>query len=1161
MAPIPKRRRQDLDDEELVLESANSNMRQENVQRKKAKLSDANSRNIGGDEENDPNDTNADDDDDSSSDSDMEDTPPPAPDLPPSTQYEIKRDAGFRHLENVEEDDMQASLLIDSRKKLVGENRPAECGIVEVITCVNFMCHEHLEVKLGPLINFVIGKNGSGKSALVAALQICLGVKASSTNRGSNLKGMIKNGRDAAMVQIQIANRGQDAYLHDQYGDSIIVERSFTRVGNSSFKLKSISKRTISTKKADLEDLIEHFQFQVENPMNILTQDNAKQFITKSGPSEKYKFFVKGTQLEQLDTDYKLIFETAENYQQRVYQQEDNVKILRKKYEEKKEKARLVEKHAEMKVALKRYSHQLAWAQVEGEERELETAAKKIEEARRVIMEVEANAAIRAQEYEEADNDVMRATEEVQRLEEERLPLMEAETEAVTNFNKAQEELRDLKGEQRIIREELGAARTSIKSSENKIAQEESRLEALNGGSHSRKLAELDEAKAHVIESNSARDEARIEIGPLESQYNSANSAYEESQGPIQWKKEEILRAERRLQELNSDRGNSMNGYHPSMSRLLNRIRSDRGFSAAPIGPLGLHCKLLKPIWSDVLEASLGPTLNAFVVTNRSDQQRLSNMARELNVHTTVYIVQDEIRNLNEPDEHFDTILRVLDIENVLVRNALIINQSIDQIILIPQPKDAEKVLYHGGPSPRNVKQCFSINSRKRGWGMRYTAGQNDSFGPIRGTANQVPRMKTDISAQISKQQEVLNELRRELQDLTRTVRDRQAERDRCQKAVTQQRTLMKNLTANAQRAQERVETLEAELDDDNVVDGRLEGLRTGLQESEKQFQIHENSFVSNQKAMDEQNNKCTHLKALSDQAKSLVANYNAKIEKAGDRVKRITRNRQLSLQQKNEAIDKVEVAKAAELKAIRAHEAQAKHVDDFIQQASQICERIPVDPGETSTSLDSKIEKIHQRLDLYRKRQGGSDEEIQNDAVRAKKTWEMAAGQLHGHKQLLSHLKISLDDRIAKWRHFLKIISAHSRMNFLYLLAQRNFRGVLKFAHKQKLLEVQIEPDETRRSDKGRQTKTLSGGEKSFSSICLLLALWEAMGAPLRILDEYDVFMDEVNREVSTKMLVSNSIISSVEKIIDIFIDCCCSTLSWQAVHSHYSTCDQQNH
>jgi chromosome segregation ATPase len=51
-------------------------------------------------------------------------------------------------------------------------------------------------------------------------------------------------------------------------------------------------------------------------------------------------------------------------------------------------------------------------------------------------------------------------------------------------------------------------------------------------------------------------------------------------------------------------------------------------------------------------------------------------------------------------------------------------------------------------------------------------------------------------------------------------------------------------------------------------------------------------------------------------------------------------------------------------------------------------------------------------------------------------------------------------------------------------------------------MLDLQVEPDITKDSA-GRGAKTLSGGEKSFSQVCLLLSLWEAMGSPIRCLDE----------------------------------------------------------
>jgi chromosome segregation ATPase len=81
--------------------------------------------------------------------------------------------------------------------------------------------------------------------------------------------------------------------------------------------------------------------------------------------------------------------------------------------------------------------------------------------------------------------------------------------------------------------------------------------------------------------------------------------------------------------------------------------------------------------------------------------------------------------------------------------------------------------------------------------------------------------------------------------------------------------------------------------------------------------------------------------------------------------------------------------------------------------------------------------------------------------------------------------------------------MSIGAKSSFQYLLSERNFRGDLKIDHDKKVLDMQVEPDITKESGKGRQTTTLSGGEKSFATICLLLSIWEAMGSPIRCLDE----------------------------------------------------------
>lgn len=111
-------------------------------------------------------------------------------------EYEQRRDAGFEDLQWEDIDDQRASQIIMRRNGVVMDNLPAENGIIEAVECINFMCHSHLELTFGPLINFIIGHNGSGKSAVLTALTLCLGGKATSTNRGQSLKSFIKEGQE-----------------------------------------------------------------------------------------------------------------------------------------------------------------------------------------------------------------------------------------------------------------------------------------------------------------------------------------------------------------------------------------------------------------------------------------------------------------------------------------------------------------------------------------------------------------------------------------------------------------------------------------------------------------------------------------------------------------------------------------------------------------------------------------------------------------------------------------------------------------------------------------------------------------------------------------------------------------------------------------------------
>ncbi|EGW02731.1 Structural maintenance of chromosomes protein 6 [Cricetulus griseus] len=155
----------------------------------------------------------------------------------------------------------------------------AEVGIIESIQLRNFMCHSMLgPFKFGSNVNFVVGNNGSGKSAVLTALIVGLGGKAVATNRGSSLKGFVKAGQNSADISITLRNRGDDAFRANVYGDSIVVQQHISVDGSRSYKLKSEKGTVVSTRKEELIAILDHFNIQVneiEKQLNAI-RDNIK---------------------------------------------------------------------------------------------------------------------------------------------------------------------------------------------------------------------------------------------------------------------------------------------------------------------------------------------------------------------------------------------------------------------------------------------------------------------------------------------------------------------------------------------------------------------------------------------------------------------------------------------------------------------------------------------------------------------------------------------------------------------------------------------------------------------------------------------------------------------------------------------------------------------
>ncbi|KAJ8122833.1 hypothetical protein O1611_g9743 [Lasiodiplodia mahajangana] len=888
------------------------------------------------------------------------------------------------------------------------------------------------------------------------------------------------------------------------------------------FKVKSSAGRIISTKKAEVDDIVEWYCLQVDNPLNVLSQDNARQFLNAATPAMKYSYFVKGTQLEQLDDDYKTLTQYLEDQENKLTELEENLAYLKDKYEKAVKLRDAASKTNDMRNRARVYKDQLAWAQVQEQEDILKQKEHAIIAAQDEIARTEQIIAEKAHILESIDNRIQQAEEGLEATTQEDTQADDLVREAKERYEVGKQAIAALHAQEREMHGNLDNWSRTVKGYEQSIRIEEQRLENMNGGIVTEKQKELDRTRQNEESIKEAIAAHRPGLSPLEKAEQEAASTTKEPASLLAQKRSEIQVAETSLRALNQNQKDPLDAFDSRIRQLLKLIEEDHGFAQKPIGPLGTYVQLTKTQWMPILEKYFGGSLNAFIVENKPDSARLMAHMQRLRIQTCpILIGKPSLNNLREPDPRFDTVLRVLKFKDQRVRDHMIINHQIEQTLLIENRAEAENVMFDG--PPQNSGACLSFQEKKKGHGVRVTNFRNNlNTTPITPNLAQKARMKTDQDSQAQYFKDLISQLQSEYRELEGLRRTAEQAVQRARQAVAQHRQRNQDLNRELTKAQVVITNIQRELDDFEGSDDRLQGLKNVLKEAQEKKDHYGSQFAEVHIKKSELNSGVETLKEELNSAKLASREHKARVAKAKDKVGRLKETRHLALTDKNVAHENHEVAKLAKTQAEDSRDRQAGYVEDYIKQASQIAAtRVRIPEGETYHSIERKYDSIREDISKLRQQMGATEEQINTRATQATQEYRDARDGVKNIKSTSDSLKKALMDRLAKYREFQRHVSAQARCNFGYLLSERGFRGQLLLDHRARKLEVIVEPDKTRENGRGRNTKTLSGGEKSFSSICLLLAIWDAMGSPLRCLDEFDVFMDNVNRAISTNMLI----------------------------------------
>ncbi|KAJ1951344.1 Structural maintenance of chromosomes protein 6, partial [Linderina macrospora] len=656
-----------------------------------------------------------------------------------------------------------------------------DIGIVESVELVDFMCHEHVKVNLCPKVNFITGQNGSGKSAILTALIIALGGKATMTNRASSLKGFIREGQSRATVKVRLRNRGPEAYRPELFGESILVERALSNSDSGStsqFKVKNgESGAVVSRKKEDLVAIVDHMAIQIDNPINILSQDAAREFLASTSPDKMYHFFLKGTQLMQLSDDLEIVCKAISRAQASVDRKKEvlpEMKAERQRWKQHYEDMKQARNLSEQVTDL---SKQMAWAIVEEAEKE----AGGIEESLRVqklkIAKIDDKVAEEGARIDEIQNMSKELADKADRELAQLEPLQAERNIPLVELNEVKIALREFKQTE----EEMNSVARTTRQRRDVIAKElEAERARLQGNDSTGRTAMQGQISAK--EEEIRMEEARVtQLQEKQLEYESLSTEMRESKSArfrdVDKHTAAVTKCRAMLDNLQKQTTNHMSAFGKGVPEALDLIDRAQWRGMKPVGPLGKYLKLRDSKWSRVIESLLDKVLNAFLVESHADRQTLDAIMRRCGCQSRIIICNTELFDYShgEPDERFTTILRALVISNEVVKRQLINLNRIEQVILVEQRAMGDKIMQsNNGGFPRNVMACltaegYSVGTRSGGLSTQAMRMVPQSSRLGEDVARVIEREKQQLAqhnAELNRAQRALQQAERDLNEL-----------------------------------------------------------------------------------------------------------------------------------------------------------------------------------------------------------------------------------------------------------------------------------------------------------------------------------------------------------------------------------------------------------
>ena len=704
---------------------------------------------------------------------------------------------------------------------------------------------------------------------------------------------------------------------------------------------------------------------------------------------------------------------------------------------------------------------------------------------------------------------------EIQNLAKQAIP--EGFNEMKKVMQEKREEARKAKREMQEVKSKMEKARRTVSN----LQAEIERQEKSGTDEFKQRMAERNEAmKILEQEIGANNDQIRTHqthLSNLDNDYEALTNERNEFKAGLNKIRNEVRTKESELRKIRSEKGNKMVLFGENMPRFLAEIKKAK-FHRQPIGPIGSEIQLKPGISKEeaqLVEAEIQQLLPGFIVENFEDHRVLNGIQNKLKtnfpvISTKFLDTKHDISN-GKCKSDYPTMFDLIECPNVVVSNCLIDQKKLERVIVIPSDEEAQNLLKSRASVPQNL-----LHAMTHSFTQLHPAPKYRSYAmPVPGNKKQVLSCSVDdmieeLELQVGEKKEELK--RHEEKDNAFETRFQQTEGERrkAARAINDIKATLKHKNFELSKLKTEAET-ETPPDIEALVEDR-EKYQETAEEHAKVLEEKTDLYRSSEEKSEKAKQEVDTMKTEQEKRLSRMDPLKEQLEVTEKAIVDNEKERDYAMNKKEDYLRRFRSSKADE------DQKEAK-MREKTQDAMKYGAERPEVIGE-SDKLVKEICSLQHEIMKSKKITDSKEDVITKleDLQKHLRSVREKVDQLEDHT---NHLNRMIEKRKRGFHCIQNSLARITQMNFSIRLDARSYSGEIKIDYEKFKLELTVNP-EGNSEEKRRDMRTLSGGEKSYSTISLILSLWDLMQPPFRILDEFDVFMDMINRRIALDQIIS---------------------------------------